>query len=199
MTMSIQSLIFFIFAGLLMVAALMTVLSRNPVRCALSLVLAFFAAAGLWILLTAEFLGLVLILVYVGAVMTLFLFVIMTLNLEVVEGQKRFTRYWPYVLVTAVLLLAVLCYVLGSDTAFSTWHLASLSPHNTQDLGDVLYTRYAYPFEIVGVLLLVAIIATIALSAKTKRLNKSIASETQIQVTKAERLQIIKMEAQSKK
>ncbi len=199
MTMSIQSLIFFLFAGLLIVAALMTVLSRNPVRCALALVLAFFAAAGLWILLTAEFLGLVLILVYVGAVMTLFLFVIMTLNLEVAEGQKRFTPYWPYVLVTAVLLLVVLCYVLGSDTAFSTWHLASLSPHNTQDLGDILYTHYAYPFEIVGVLLLVAIIETIALSAKTKRLNKSIASETQIQVTKAERLQIIKMEAQSKK
>jgi NADH-quinone oxidoreductase subunit J len=199
MTMSIQSLIFFLFAGLLIVAALMTVLSRNPVRCALSLVLAFFAVAGLWILLTAEFLGLVLILVYVGAVMTLFLFVIMTLNLEIAEGQKRFTPYWPYVLITAVLLLAVLCYVLGSDTAFSNWHLASFSPHNTQDLGDILYTRYAYPFEIVGVLLLVAIIATIALSAKTKRLNKSIAPETQIHVTKAERLQIIKMEAQQKK
>lgn len=199
MTMPIQSLIFFIFAGLLIVAALMTVLSRNPVRCALSLVLAFFAAAGLWILLTAEFLGLVLILVYVGAVMTLFLFVIMMLNVEITAGQKRYTRHWPYVLMTSLLLLAILLSVLMPEKAFSDWHLSVFSPHNTQDLGDILYTRYVYPFEIVGVLLLVAIIATIALSAKIKRLNKSMAPEAQIQVTKAKRLQIIKMEAKQKK
>ena len=123
MIFPLQQCVFFIFAALLIAAALMTVLLRNPVRCALFLVLAFFAAAALWILLEAEFLGLILILVYVGAVMTLFLFVIMTLNIELAEKKSGFVLYLPYVVFSILLLLSLLIY-----TVFPISSAAGLIP-----------------------------------------------------------------------
>ena len=199
MIIPIQSCAFFLFAALLISAALMTIISRNPVRCALFLVLAFFAAAALWILLEAEFLGLILVLVYVGAVMTLFLFVIMTLNIDNAEKQYGFVRYLVPAIVSVLILLALLIYAVYPLS--STAKLVSLSAQatNTQALGDVLYTQYAYPFEITGVLLLVGIIATIALSFREKRLNKAIAPELQFKVKPSDRLRIIKMPAEKKK
>jgi NADH-quinone oxidoreductase subunit J len=199
MIFPIQSCAFFLFAALLIGAALMTILSRNPVRCALFLVLAFFSAAALWIVLEAEFLGLILVLVYVGAVMTLFLFVIMTLNIDNAEKQYGFVRYLVPAVVSVLILLALLIYAVYPLSGTSGLLPLSAEASNTQALGDVLYTEYAYPFEITGVLLLVGIIATIALSFREKRLNKAIAPELQFKIKPSDRLRIIKMPAERKK
>ena len=198
MIISIQHCVFFVFALLLIVAAFMTVIARNPIRSALFLVLAFFAASVLWILLEAEFLGLILILVYVGAVMTLFLFVIMTLNIDVTEKQRGFVSYLPYALISVAVLLGILIYALFPSSAPLAVNPAIADTSNTQALGDILYTQYAYPFEIVGILLLVAIIATIALNTKEKRLNKAIPPEKQFSVKREDRLRIIKMQPNKK-
>jgi NADH-quinone oxidoreductase subunit J len=198
MIIPIQQCAFFLFSAVLIMAALMTVIARNPIRSALFLVLAFFAASALWILLEAEFLGLVLILVYVGAVMTLFIFVIMTLNIDVTEKQRGFVSYLPYAVITVALLLGLLIYALFPSSAALDGHPQSADFSNTQALGDILYTQYAYPFEIVGILLLVAIVATIALNVKEKRFNKAMAPEKQFKVKRADRLRIIKMEPTKK-
>lgn len=197
--MLIQQLAFFFFAALLIAAAFMTIISRNPVRCALFLVLSFFSAAALWILLEAEFLGLILVLVYVGAVMTLFLFVIMTLNIDNAEKQYGLVRYWFPAVVSVLILLALLIYAVYPLSSTTGLTALPAQASNTQALGDILYTQYAYPFEITGVLLLVGIIATIALSFREKRLNKAIAPELQLKVKASDRLQIIKMPAEKKK
>lgn len=199
MIIPIQSCAFYFFAIVLIAAALMTIISRNPVRCALFLVLAFFSAAALWILLEAEFLGLILVLVYVGAVMTLFLFVIMTLNIDNAEKQYGFVRYWFSAVVSILILLALVIYAVYPLSSTTGLLALSAQASNTQALGDILYTQYAYPFEITGVLLLVGIIATIALSFREKRLNKAIAPELQLRVKASDRLQIIKMPAEKKK
>ncbi|BBB15318.1 NADH-quinone oxidoreductase chain J [Candidatus Rickettsiella viridis] len=199
MIIPIQQCAFFLFAALLIAAAFMTVIARNPVRSALFLVLAFFAAAALWILLEAEFLGLVLILVYVGAVMTLFLFVIMMLNIDATEKQRGFVSYLPYAVITVAVLLAILIYALFPVVTAHTLISQAAEVSNTQALGNILYTEYAYPFEIVGVLLLVAIIASIALSTKEKRFNKTIPPEKQFNVKAAHRVRIIKMEPNKKR
>lgn len=197
--MLLQQFAFFGFAIVLIAAALMTIISRNPVRCALFLVLAFFSAAALWILLEAEFLGLILVLVYVGAVMTLFLFVIMTLNIDNAEKQYGFVRYLLPAVVSVLILLALLIYAVYPLSGSIGRVALPAQASNTQALGDILYTQYAYPFEITGVLLLVGIIATIALSFREKRLNKAIAPELQLKVKASDRLQIIKMPAEKKK
>jgi NADH-quinone oxidoreductase subunit J len=199
MIFPLQQCVFFIFAALLIAAALMTVLLRNPIRCALSLVLAFFAAAALWILLEAEFLGLILILVYVGAVMTLFLFVIMTLNIELAEKKSGFVLYLPYVVFSILLLLSLLIYTVFPISSAAGLIPASTHVNNSQALGDILYTQYAYPFEITGVLLLVGIIASIALGFREKLVNKAISPEQQLTVKAADRLRIIKMKSGKKK
>lgn len=199
MIIPIQQCAFFLFAATLVGAALMTVISHNPVRCALFLVLAFFAAAALWILLEAEFLGLILVLVYVGAVMTLFLFVIMTLNIDSAENQPIHVRYLFFAVTSVLILLALLIYAVYPLSGTAGLVPLPAETSNTQALGAVLYTQYAYPFEITGVLLLVGIVATIALSFREKRLNKAIAPELQLKVKPTDRLRIIKMPVERKK
>jgi NADH-quinone oxidoreductase subunit J len=193
-------LVFFGFAATLVSGALMVVVSRNPVRCALFLVLAFFASAGLWILLEIEFLGLILILVYVGAVMTLFLFVVMTLNVDKTELRREFFRYFPYGIIIVAMLVFLLIYSIKSENfgGNSFLNIAQQPEHfsNIKELGNVLYTRYAYPFEIAGILLLVAIIAAISLTFRGKQTNKNISPEQQIDIQPADRIRLVKMKSE---
>lgn len=198
---SFHQLIFFAFASMLISSAAMTILARNPVRSALFLVMAFFAAAGLWILLEAEFLGLVLILVYVGAVMTLFLFVVMTLNVNVNSAKQSIWPFLPYAILIVLLLVALVSYVIHTTNFALPSELnavAGINPSNTKALGAVLYTDYAYPFELAGVLLLVAIIAAISLTFRGRQGSKAPLPEQQIIIKREDRIRIIKMNAEKK-
>lgn len=196
----IPQFIFMGFAALLVFSSVMVIVSRNPVRAALFLVLAFFAAAGLWILLEVEFLGLILILVYVGAVMTLFLFVVMTLNIDTEILRRGFVRYLPYGVVIVGMLVVLMMYVItpahfvAGQSAHPTVLGADYS--NVKALGDVLYTNYVLPFELAGILLLVSIIAAISLTHRTVKDNKNISADQQINIQPQNRIKIIKMKAE---
>lgn len=180
----IQQIIFIIFALLLIGSAAMVVFSRNTVKAALFLVLAFVASAGIWMMLEAEFLSLVLILVYVGAVMTLFLFVVMMLNLEQMPIRDTLKRYLPLGLVIGGLLVAIV--VMAIQPKFLSLSSATVTAKgsdysNVNAIGSVLYTHYVYAFEITAAILLVAIIAAIALAfrgsrpgTKQQRINKQV-------------------------
>ncbi len=199
--MPVHELIFFAFAAALITAAFMMIMVRNPVHSALFLVMAFFASAGLWIMLEAEFLGLVLILVYVGAVMTLFLFVVMTLNIDLENKDKHYWRYLPYGFLVVGVFVGLVVYVIAPEQAF--WgtvpiEMASADASNVKALGSVLYTDYVYPFEIAGVLLLVAIIAAIALSFRGRQGRKSIAPADQITIRREDRIRLVKMPTEKK-
>ena len=194
--MPFLQLIFFAFAGLLLFSGLMVITLKNPVQNALFLVLAFFAAAGLWLLVEAEFLALVLVLVYVGAVMTLFLFVVMTLNINIDRKRQGFVRYLPYGIVLMALIVGLMIYVLGPQH-YSTASLPAAIQHtadfsNVKALGAVLYTDYAYSFEIGGILLLVAIIAAISLAFRGTRNTKQITASAQIKIDPKDRVRLVK-------
>jgi NADH-quinone oxidoreductase subunit J len=194
--MSIVPLIFYIFSFVLLTSGLMVIVLRNPVHCALFLVLGFFASAGLWMLMEAEFLALILILVYVGAVMTLFLFVVMTLNIDAHGTYSSPKRYLPLALLIIALLTALMIYVIAPHQAAFSVPLGTLEHpadyNNTLMLGRVLYTTYVYPFEIAGVLLLVAIIAAISLSLRVHRNRKEQKHSEQIAVKREDRIRLIK-------
>jgi len=198
--MGIELVTFYVFAAVLVFAATMVVTVRNPVFAALFLVLAFFTSAGVWILLEAEFLALTLILVYVGAVMVLFLFVVMMLDINLAVLKEGFTKYLPVGLFIAVVLIVQLALIVGPEQ-FGLEKVASPEPHaadysNTKELGRVLYTVYLYPFEIASVILLVAIIAAIALTLRKRREKYLMPPEEQVAVKRADRIRIVKMEAE---
>lgn len=199
--MSIQLLTFYAFAFVAISAGAMVVLGSNPVRSALFLVLSFFACAGMWILAHAEFLALVLILVYVGAVMTLFLFVIMMLNIDVVSMKRQAMRYLPLGLGIVALLVFLMLAAIRPDN-FNFAHLANAQLQdanysNTKELGAVLYTNYAYAFEIAGMLLLVAIIAAISLSHRGPRDSKTQKPQEQIRVRREDCVRVVSMDAET--
>lgn len=196
-SLPIESILFYLFSGVLIVSAFMVVSSTNPIRSALFLVLGFFASAALWLILQAEFLALVLVLVYVGAVMTLFLFVIMTLNIDI--GKTRLNKYLPLGLLITAILVGITILVL-TKTNFAGLNPVNYSSSysNTQALGSVLYTDYVYPFEIAGIILLVAIIAAIALSFREERNRKVQKIEAQIAVKREDRIRLISMPAEKK-
>lgn len=193
--MNIELIIFYCFSALLIGCASMVVVSQNPVRGVLFLILAFFATSVLWMLLQAEFLALALIFVYVGAVMTLFLFVVMMLNIKQ-ASQQGFVRYiWIALLVMAV-LVGVMLYGLHSqyfDTASYAHLVAKPSSYsNVKALGQVLYTQYAYAFEIGGVVLLVAIISAIGLAFRGRKKGTKVQIlEQQMMANKSNRLKIV--------
>ena len=193
---------FYFFASVLVFAATMVVSVRNPVKAALFLVLAFFSAACVWITLEAEFLAIVLVLVYVGAVMVLFLFVVMMLDINLAELRAGFTRYLPAGSVVAVLLVVELALVLArsfSPERFANPTLRAAGHSNTRELGEQLYTTYVYPFEIAALILLVAIIAAIALTMRPRPDSKRINPADQVRTRREDRLRIVKMPSASQR
>ncbi len=201
--MNAELLLFYFFSGVLVLAAGMVITIRNPVHAALFLVLAFFASAGVWLLLEAEFLAITLVLVYVGAVMVLFLFVIMMLDINLVPLKEGFTRYLPVGGLIALVLALEIVLVIGPERfgldIFPDPGAAPADYSNTKELGRLLYTTYVYPFELAAVLLVVAIIAAIALTLRPKRQTKFVPPEQQLRVKKQDRIRIIKMSAEKKK
>ena len=192
----IANLLFIAFSLLLLGSGLMVITVQNPVKSALFLVLAFIAASGLWLLLTAEFLALILVLVYVGAVMTLFLFVVMTLNIDIASLQQPYLKFYiPLGLIFTAMLGGILIYVLGhtqSPFIIYAQNMNTVSASNVTQLGTQLYTQYALPFEMTGVLLLIAIIAAISLSLFQPLTSKHQSIEAQINVRKEDRLRRVK-------
>ncbi|HET7596649.1 MAG TPA: NADH-quinone oxidoreductase subunit J [Burkholderiales bacterium] len=199
--MSFQAFIFYFFAAILLAAALRVITARNPVHAALFLVLAFFTSAAIWLLLQAEFLAIALVLVYVGAVMVLFLFVVMMLDINVARLRERFWRYLPMGGLVALLLVAEMALVLAGGY-FGAEGSPAPPPlpagySNTKELGRLIYTEYVYPFEIAAVILLVAIVAAIALTLRHRKLSRYQDPAKQIAVRREERVRIVSMPAES--
>jgi len=185
--------LFYAFGAVLLGSALAVILVRNPVHAALFLVLSFVTAAGLWLLLYAEFLAITLVLVYVGAVMVLFLFVVMMLDINLDRLREGFWGNLPLAAGVGILMAAemVLLLLRGSQPAASP---GAPPPgfSNTKALGQVLYTDYVYAFELAAIVLLVAIVAAIAITLRTRKETKYQDAATQLAATKADRLKIVK-------
>jgi len=197
--MEFSQVVFYFFAAVLVFAAGMVVTIRNPVKAALFLVLAFFSAAGLWVLLEAEFLAIVLVLVYVGAVMVLFLFVVMMLDINLVRLREGFGEYLPIGGIVAVLMVMEMAIVLSVGFAngrVPVPHPAGYS--NTRELGRLLYTVYAYPFEIAAGILLAAIVAAIALTLRHRPESKYQNPSMQVRVKRSERVRLVRMPSEKK-
>jgi NADH-quinone oxidoreductase subunit J len=193
-------ILFYAFATVLVASALGVIISRNPVHSALSLVLCFVTSAGIWLLIEAEFLAVVLVLVYVGAVMVLFLFVVMMLDINTEELRSGFTRYaWLGWIVAAVVIAEIIGVVTAKGLGLDMTKGATPLPadySNTTELGTVLYTKYAYPFELAAVLLLVAIVAAIALTMRKRPGHKVQDISAQTAVRAKDRIRIVKMAAE---
>jgi NADH-quinone oxidoreductase subunit J len=200
--MSIVETLFYVFAVFLIASAVGVITARNPVHCALFLVLAFFHSAVIWLLMEAEFLAIVLLLVYVGAVMVLFLFVVMMLDVNVAKLREGFTRYAPLGILVAALVVVEIGSVvwvknLGGASPEATASVAVEGYSNTQALGELLYTKYLYPFELAAVLLLVAIVAAIALTMRHRTGLKAQDVGAQVSVRAKDRVRIVKMPAET--
>ena len=196
-------ILFYIFGTILVAAALGVIVSRNPVYSALSLVLCFVTSAAIWLLIQAEFLAIVLVLVYVGAVMVLFLFVVMMLDINLDELRAGFTRFaWLGWLTALAVIFEIVGVVwarggLGVDASKGGADLPA-DYSNTLELGRVLYTQYVYPFELAAVLLLVAIVSAIALTMRSRAGHKVQDISKQIAVRAADRIRIVKMDAEKR-
>ena len=187
----IETLFFYLFASITCLAGLMVISSRNPVHSVLFLILAFFNAAGLFVLLGAEFLAMLLVVVYVGAVAVLFLFVVMMLDINFVELREGFQRYMPLGLGVGGVVLAEILFVFFNSADIAETVVMVNEVSNTRALGRILYTDYIYLFQLAGLILLVAMIGAIALTLR-KRENvrrQSIASQTER--TRADSIEVV--------
>jgi NADH-quinone oxidoreductase subunit J len=199
----VTGLLFYAFAAILVVAALGVITARNPVHSALFLVLAFVQSAALWLLIEAEFLAIALVLVYVGAVMVLFLFVVMMLDINVEELRKGFTRYLPLGVAVALIVVLEIGHVIWfrseglSFLAVPTARPADYS--NTKELGAVLYTEHVYAFEIASVILLLAIVAAITLTMRKRPGLKAQNVAKQVAVRREDRVRIVKVETSTER
>lgn len=200
--MSFEQLLFYTFAAVLVAAAIGVITSRNPVHSVLYLVLAFFNSALLWMLLEAEFLAIVLVLVYVGAVMVLFLFVVMMLDINVAEARQGFTKYAPLGALVTLVVAAEIAYVVKARQMgvefFAPPERRPLDYSNTEEIGKVLYTEYVYAFEIAAVILLVAIVAAIALTMRRRPNLKVQNIARQVATRREDRVRIVKMKSETK-
>jgi NADH-quinone oxidoreductase subunit J len=195
-------ILFFIFAAALIAAALGVILARNPVYSALLLVLCFFDSAVIWLLLDAEFLGIVLVLVYVGAVMVLFLFVVMMLDVNLEQLREGLAKFWPLaVAVAGFLVFAIVNVIVVKHLGGMSMRAAPpLAEHysNTRELGTALFTRYAYPAQIAAVILLVASIAAIVLTLRRRTGGKPQNIAQQVAVRAKDRVRIVKMASEKR-
>jgi NADH-quinone oxidoreductase subunit J len=197
--MDVQSALFYAFSAVLLFAAFRVITARNPVHAALYLVLAFFQAAALWLMLKAEFLAITLVLVYVGAVMVLFLFVVMMLDINVDSMRKGFWKHFPLAAIMgAVIALEMAAVLMGgfritAPPAAAAAAQAAADYSNTKELGKVLYTEYLLPVQAAAVLLLVAIIAAIALTLRERKDSKAIDPAEQVRVKRRDRVQLLKI------
>ncbi|TSA16090.1 MAG: NADH-quinone oxidoreductase subunit J [Betaproteobacteria bacterium] len=200
--MNIEGLLFYFFAAILLIAALRVITARNPVHAALYLVLAFSTASAIWMLLRAEFLAIVLVLVYVGAVMVLFLFVVMMLDINLDRLREGFWSYLPLGAAVGALMVVEMVLVLGGKY-FGVAQLPNPADpgadySNTKALGRILYTDYVYPFELAAVILLVAIVAAIALTLRGRRDSKRQNPPEQIAIKRADRVRMVSMPSEKK-
>lgn len=195
--MNFEAVVFYAFAAILVVAALRVVTTRNPVHAALWLVLAFFTAAGIWLLLRAEFLAIALVLVYVGAVMVLFLFVVMMLDIKLDGDRWGFWQNFPLAATLGALVAAELIAVLwvGFPNMVAPVAVQAAEVSNTKALGTLMYTEYLYPVEIAAVILLVAMFAAIALTLRKRKDSKAIDPGLQVRVRASDRLVVVPMAA----
>ncbi len=198
--MPFQTAVFYAFAAILLFAALRVITARNPVHSALFLVLAFVTAAGLWMLLEAEFLAIVLVLVYVGAVMVLFLFVVMMLDINLDRLREGYWDYLvPALVVAGVMVLEMATILLGRYFALQAMPRPMPRPadySNTRELGRLVYTEYVYPFEVAAVVLLVAIVAAIALTLRARKDSKFQDPALQVKVKRSDRVRLVSMPAE---
>ncbi len=201
--MSFEQIVFYFFSAILLLSALAVITVRNPVHAALFLVLAFFTTAALWLLLEAEFLAITLVLVYVGAVMVLFLFVVMMLDINTSTLKERLGSYLPVGGLVAVLAIAVMAAAVGRDhfglEQYAAPERLAADASNTRMIGEQLYTVYLYPFELAAVILLVAIIAAIALTLRTRPGSRYQNIDKQVKVKRDERLRVVKMDSEERK
>lgn len=197
--MSVTTGLFYVFSTVLLFAAFRVITARNPVHAALYLVLTFFQAAMIWMLLEAEFLSITLVLVYVGAVMVLFLFVVMMMDINVENLRVGFWTHFPLAAVVGVVIALEMAAVLMGgfrvveDPSAITQVPGGLS--NTQQLGKLIYTQYVYPLEIAAAILLVAMIAAIALTLRARKDSKYVSPGDQVRVKAADRMMVLKMQA----
>ncbi len=197
--MDVQSILYFVFAGCMLLSALMVVTVPNPVHAALFLIVTFFSAAAIWVMLQAEFLGILLILVYVGAVMILFLFVIMMIHLDANQPRADFKRILPAALVlgaVVVLQMAAVIYnqynhKMGADVSQTA---LMLDGSNTRKVGHVLFTDFAFPFELAGLVLLVALISAVAITMRARKDAKAQNLSKQAQTRAKDRLVMVQVE-----
>lgn len=199
--MIVQELIFYAYSLVLVLAATMVITVRNPVYAVLFLVLTFFSAAAIWMLLEAEFLAIILVVVYVGAVMVLFLFVVMMLDINLLPLKEGFTRYLPVAVLVAFAMAAELLMVLWSKGRFGADLFPVPAPNpvgysNTRALGELLYSNYLLPFEVAGVVLLVAIIAAIALTLRKRTGIKTQDPAQQVRTRSEDGVRLVKMKSE---
>ena len=199
--MEFKTFIFYFLAVIMVFAALRVITSRNPVQAALFLVLTFFNAAGIWLLLNAEFLAMTLVLVYVGAVMVLFLFVVMMLDINLDRIRQGFWSYLPVGALIGILLLLEMAMVLGGSyfglDAMPVPPAASQGYSNTRELGRVLYTDYVYAFELASLVLLVAMVSAVTLTLRKRKGIKYMAPADQVAVRREDRVELVKMQSEN--
>ena len=198
--MSLYQILFYVFASVAVIAAARVVTVRNPVHAALYLVLTFFSTALIWVLMEAEFLGIVLLLVYVGAVMVLFLFVVMMLDVNIAPLREGFVRNLPIGVFVALVMIIELGLILGPASfgleLYPSPEPAPADAGNTLAIGQVLYTKFVYPFEIAAFILLVAIVAAIALAHRRRPGVHYQDIDAQVRVRAADRVRIAELDAE---
>lgn len=200
--MDVKTGLFYVFSAILLVAAFRVITARNPVHAVLFLVLAFFQASMVWMLLKVEFLALSLVLVYVGAVMVLFLFVVMMLDIKLDSLREGFWKHFPMAAVVGVLIILEMSAVLMGGFRVSEEPITGTvagqvvaEVSNTRELGKLLYTQYLYPLEVAAAILLLAMIAAIALTLRQRKDVKALDPGAQVAVQSVDRLKVIKMSA----